>query len=236
MIFLYFVISVILLVTGNKGEVLYTLLAAFGVFCYKKNRLQIKIIVIGLCIVFIMIPTITTLRNTGVINSLGKISVSISDPLVEMGYQIRLSVFMIDGISNGSRSLLYGFSYYNPIVNIINRFIPMIPRISPPSQYDFFTTYDTMGFSQVAESYANYGVMGVVLFHIVIGVILAKFDNTNKNDPIMALNMCVLIVFIIMIRNAFNFVLGQILIAYILWMACMQLGAYTKIKHMKYKL
>lgn len=214
---LYFFVSIILLFTGNKGEVLYALLAAFGIYCYKKNEINKKVVIIGLLILFIIIPSVTAYRSTSVYGMLSKFFVSVSEPFVEMGYQIRLSVFMIDGVTNGFRNYLWGFSYINPIINIVNRLLPFIPRLATPLQYDFLTTYDTMGFSQVAESYANFGCIGVLVFFMIMGLVLAKFDNISQDDPKQSLYAGWLIIFINMTRNVFSFVFGQMIVVYIIW-------------------
>lgn len=223
-ILLYLPIATILLLTGNKGEILYTVIVAIGLHFFKENKVNIRLILLGLLILFILVPTITTLRNIGVANNISDLIFSFSNPLIETGFQLRLSVFIIDEFANGTRELIYGFSYYNPFINIINRILPFIPRLYEPLYFNFYTKYDTMGFSSVAESYANFGLLGVIFFHAVLGYFLKHMESVSKSDFRLPLYAGFLVIFVNMIRNVFAFVPGQMLMTTLIWYSVILFG------------
>lgn len=232
-IILFSLMAFILLVTGNKGEVFYAVLAALGVYLTRQQKINTKLIVFIAVAFFIIIPSVSSLRVEGVLYSLKSIGVSLPDPFIEIGGQIRLSVFVLDELQAQSREYLYGFSYYNPIVNIINRIIPLVPRLELPASFNFDTNFANMGFSQVTESYANFGLLGVMMFFTIQGYIVSKFDSINISNKKRALYGGWLVIFINMTRNVFAFVVGQMLIVYLIWSFSSFFGEKIKIKRLR---
>ncbi len=211
---LYTVVAIVLLITGNRGEVFYALLACLGMVRRKGKKLNWKIIIGLLIIVFVFIPFISQNRSNGVINELSKITVSFTGFLAEIGGQLRCTTVVIDQFENGSRSYLYGYSYYNPIINIFDRMIPFVNlRISQPSSFNFKEIFASWGFNQVAEGYANLGVLGSCLYFYITGSYLAKCENNKGlHNSDLAFYGSICAVLINVSRNKFAFFWGQILI------------------------
>lgn len=215
-IILYCLSAFILLMTGNKGEVFYSVLACIGVAKYRDFKVDKKIILLMCAIVFVIIPFVTANRETGISNSINNVSLNFTDAFSEMGMQIRVSVYVLDEMVSGTRNLMFGYSYYAPVINIISKIVPFIGlRLVTPSDYNFLTKYAGMGFSQVAESYCNFGIVGIIIFFFVIGKMMAKKERSKLNRYQLAFWGCITSILINATRNRFAFVLGQALIIYI---------------------
>lgn len=216
-IILYCLSAFILLMTGNKGEVFYSVLACIGVAKYRGFKVDKKIILLMCAIVFVIIPFVTANRETGISNSINNVSLNFTDAFTEMGMQIRVSVYVLDEMVRGTRKLMLGYSYYAPVINIISKIVPFIGlRLVTPSDYNFLTKYAGMGFSQVAEAYCNFGIVGIIIFFFVIGKMMAKKEKSELNRYQLAFWGCITSILINATRNRFAFVLGQALIIYII--------------------
>ena len=213
---LYCLSAFILLMTGNKGEVFYSVLACIGVAKYRDFKVDKKIILLMSAIMFVIIPFVTANREAGIFNSVSNISLNFTEAFVEMGMQIRVSVYVLDEFAKGSRDLMLGYSYYAPAIKIISKIIPFLGlRLVTPKDYNFLTKYEGMGFSQVAESYCNFGLIGTILFYFIIGRMMAKKEKSKMNRYQLSFWGCITSILINVTRNRFAFVLGQALIIYI---------------------
>lgn len=219
-LFIYSFSAIILLLTGNKGEVLYAILACVGVAQYRGLKIKPSLLIFLSTLLFIIIPFITSVRQKGVLNSLGEIGFSFTDSFVEMGFQLRVSVYVLEQFSQGIREFIYGFSYYNPIINIIDRFIPFIPlKLNAPISFDFKTSsaFAGQGFSQVAESYANFGLFGTIFCFLIIGFVVSKIESKSLSPLQLAYFTSIVVILINVTRNSFAFVPGQILLMTVLF-------------------
>lgn len=216
---LYLIPATIFFLTGNKGEVLYAVLACIGALSYRGFKFRAKTVLIIGVILFVIIPFITNNRNEGVLNNLENISVDLTSPFVEMGMQFRVSVYILEEIESSERELLYGFSYYNPIVNIIDKIIPFSIKLSAPDDFNFKDEYERKGFSQIAESYANFGLLGVILYHMVLGYLLSRTESNQLRVIGRAYFTSIVVVIINATRNKFAFVPGQIVLLTMLYFA-----------------
>ena len=217
-------IALIILGTGNKGEILYPLLAVFGININKNGKIDKKIIITGLIILLVIIPSITLLRYDGVLKSNSTLFLSLAGAFIEMGAQLRLSVFILDGIGTGSMGFIGGYSYISPFINIIDNIIPFISGLSMPQTYASWENFYKYGFSQVAESYANFGIYGVIIFHLLLGRLVSFFDLTNDPRKLCLYGAWVTL-FIIMTRNRFSSVPGQMLLVYLIWKVAVLLAS-----------
>lgn len=209
---LFSISALILFSTGNRGEVLYATLAALGIVYYKNEKLKFKYVFFAIGLVFVIIPFIRTTRHVGTINAFDLLTINIFDAVAEMGHQLRLSVLILEEFAFGTREFLYGFSYYNPIINIIDNFIPGSIRLNQPLDFNFDSAFSGLGFSQVAESYANFGLLGVITYHFIISFLLRKAELKNLRGLKLAYWGGVLAILINATRNRFAFVIGQVFI------------------------
>ncbi|WP_315113913.1 O-antigen polysaccharide polymerase Wzy [Clostridium intestinale] len=217
-IFMFVCTAFILLATGNKGEVLYPVLACIGISQYRGYKIKAKLIIFIMFIMFIFIPFITSTRKYGVLNSFNEIGINFTGAFTEIGLQLRLTVNILEEFSSGMRSYLYGFSYYNPIVNILDLFIPFYSiRLEIPLLANFRLIYPNQGFNQVAESYANFGLMGIILFFGLLGFLMAKVESRKLRPLQVAYFSSVVAVFINATRNSFSFVPAHLIILSVIY-------------------
>ena len=209
---LWLVIVMIFALNGNKGEFLYSLLAVFGLQGVLGHKINWKIIAAGCLLLFVIIPSITSLRSDGVAGNIHNLSGSVFGAFVEMGFQIRTSVYTLEYMANGVFDYLHGQSYWQPIVNILTPFMEhTIATAKVRLEFPGF------GFNQVAESYLNFGLPGVIGFFSMVGGLLCKYENKLKNPLNLAYLGTITCVLINASRNYFVFVPGQILIVTVLY-------------------
>ncbi|HDT8161346.1 TPA: hypothetical protein RD676_002698, partial [Enterococcus faecalis] len=149
--FIWLIIAVFLAVNGNKGEFMYSLLAVIGMKGIEGKKISFKLFLIIGIILFILIPSITFLRDIGIAGNLGSAKLKFMDSFLEMGMQIRTSVYTLEDLAANRISTLHGASYYRPILN----FIPFLK--GPVATLELKNTYLGYGYNQVIESYWNFG-------------------------------------------------------------------------------
>lgn len=215
---LFAAVAVIFFLTGNKGEVLYGLLACIGIYRYKGMKIKLKHIILLAILVFVVIPFITATRREGVLGGLSSIGASSTGFFVELGTQIRCTVYVLAQMSNGSRELIWGYSYYSPIMNILNRMIPFADlKIKPPASFDFTTTFASMGFNQIAEGYANFGVAGSCLYFFITGLFLSKNESKQMGNAPLGYLGAICAILINVSRNRFAFFFGHVFIVSVIY-------------------
>lgn len=210
---LFAAVAVLMFTIGSRSGVLYAAMACVGVAHYRKIRIPIYFILLMLFVVFIVLPFISFARTEGVLNGSHYYNLSLMDTFAETGMQIRLNVYILEEFAAGTRETIKGFSYYNPLVNILDNFFPWVSiRLNEVSGYNFATQYTGLGFSQVAESYANFGLPGVIAFFSLMGYWISKIESYVLSPAKLALFSGIVFVFINASRNTFAFVPGQVLI------------------------
>ncbi|MBR4575107.1 MAG: O-antigen polysaccharide polymerase Wzy [Lachnospiraceae bacterium] len=203
--------AIMLLITGNRGEVLFPSLAIYAILRVRKIYFKKIFIVLGVIALIIIIPFISSARHAGGWVQLFQIYSSnffssILDTFSEIGIQIRLTVYILNEYVAGTRKLLWGYSYYECFLRWFRWILPTKISDFVPKSFNFRSEYSTMGFNQVAESFANFGLLGVVAFHYIIGGFMGKREKTiNRPIDVAILGACCS-VFINMTRNKFSFV------------------------------
>lgn len=202
--------------TGNKGEVLYATLSVIGVLIYKGLKIDWRFVACIALLLFFVIPFITASRHEGVLSGKTDASINFTNAFVEIGTQIRCTVLLLEQFAIQTRDYLWGYSYYSPILNILNYIIPGI-RIKEPASFDFSDTFSGMGFNQVAEGYANFGILGSVLYFGITGYYLGKNESRQLTPVKLGLVACICSELINVSRNRFAFFWGHVLLIYILY-------------------
>lgn len=175
--------AAIFFLTGNKGEVLYALLTVIAVMRYKGLKISFKLILALAFIAFILIPIVTSSRHQGgIFENLGDVALNFSGFFTELGMQLRCTVMILDDFAKGARDFIYGYSYYGPIVN----HIPGL-HMADPRSFDFKDAFATMGFNQVAEGYANFGLIGSMAYFTITSWFLSKNESKQLSMPKLAL-------------------------------------------------
>ena len=215
-IIIFILSAIILLLTGNKGEVLYAVLAAFGIIGYKKYKMSPKMIALIVLIVFFVIPIVTATRSDGVLNSSQEIKGDLYEPIMEMGMQIRCVVYSLDKVADGTYNYMYGYSYIRPVLRLIG--ILIIPlRNVKDVPIDFNADFSGMGFTQIAESYLNFGILGSLAVFGTLGLVFGRKEGKNLTNSKLCLYGSILVILINMSRNTFVFVPGQVFLMILMY-------------------
>lgn len=203
---IWLVIVLIFALNGNKGEFLYALLTAFGVLGLRGKKLNVKYIIVGAFLLFVLIPSITALRELGVASNLNRVSYNPFAAFVEMGMQIRTTVYTLDDMLINQTLLLYGESYWRPILNILQLGDHTVAT-------DFLKErYPGYGYNQVAESYLNFRELGIMVYFGFVSYCITRFETKKYSLIKLAYMGSITSILINATRNYFAFVPGQLLL------------------------
>lgn len=197
---------------GNKGEFMYSLLAVIGMKGIQGKKITLKMLLGTGALLFIVIPSITSLRGIGVAQNLNQISFNPVEAFTEMGMQLRVSVRTIELIEDKSTSFLYGRSYWQPLLNIVTPFFSHSQATA-----HIRNILGGIGFSQVAESYLNFGVIGIMAFYGVVGYSLSKAEARVRDRYYLAYVGTITCILINVTRNYFAFVPGQVILVTVIY-------------------
>ncbi len=215
-LFIILLPGLMLLITGNRGELFYPLLAGLGVVITRGIKINKKLVLIIITILFLVIPLISATRNLKTIESFDSVNISITDPFITMGYTLRPLVLTTEWIESGE-DFGYGASYFVPIQRGISNFIPYMNKISYEGKpYSFRDRLPTMGYSVVAEAYYNFGILGNFLFMALISLFLSFLGDFSNSFVRLSIVTGITAILINNIRNAFSYVPGQITLFIIL--------------------
>lgn len=215
---LWLFIVLIFALNGNKGEFLYSLLAVFGVKGIQGTKISSRVIFLITFLLFFFIPTISSLRSVGITQNLSSASFNPFGAFVEMGMQIRTTVYSMECLETGEIQQLFGQSYWQPIVNILTPF--MKHTIATMKIREMFPGY---GYNQVIESYVNFKVFGTVAFYSIIGYYLTKYENLVRKSAKLAYLGSITTVLINASRNYFAFVPGHIIMVTVFYVLARKL-------------
>lgn len=215
---LFAIIAILMFTIGSRSGVIYAGMACIGVSRYRKIRIHPLLILSIILLIFIFLPLISSTRLGGLKGGIHASSFSFTDAFVETGMQIRLNVYILEDFASGTRDYLNGLSYYNPLINILDNLVPWVSlRLGEVSDFNFSERFPGYGFSQVTESYANFGLIGVISFFSLMGYWVAKIETAVLRPPELALLSSIVLILINASRNRFAFVFGQVLIMCVLY-------------------
>lgn len=219
---IWLILVLVFALNGNKGEFLYALLTVLGLKGVEGQRISKKSIFIAMTLLFIVIPSITALRTVGVFGNLSSLKFNIVEAFSEMGMQIRVSVYVLEDLESNIYDSLFGQSYYLPVLN----FIPFLKNETATGMIK--SMYPGYGFSQVIESYLNFGVLGTLGYFGILGYFITTAENVVHNRVKLAYIGTITCILINATRNYFAFVPGQIIIVTIIYLFI------KKIRHVKF--
>lgn len=202
-VFLFFI-------TGNRGEVFFPLLSAFGVLIVRGFKVKWWLNLSILLILFIIIPLIKVSRNIQNF-SFSDLNINWFSSIVEIGYTLRPLGFIALWIDSGEK-LAYGESYFAPIQRFFSRFIPSIEPINYEiAGYGFRYRMPGMGMNVLGEAFYNGAWLALIL---VVSIIVFMCWIFSRSTSYIKLSIATGIVSILInnIRNAFSFVPGYIIL------------------------
>lgn len=207
--------GLLLLITGNRGELMYPLLAGIGILLVRGLKINIKLVLSLGIVFFIIIPLVGEVRNMDSLDEVNELSISPADPFITIGYTLRPLVFTVEWIENGEE-YLYGESFIVPVQRGIANNIPGVEAISYEGKsYNYRDRLPTMGYSIIAESYHNFGVISSFIIVPLIIVLLLFGEKSNTINRLI-ISGGIAAILINNVRNAFSYVPGQIIMLLLL--------------------
>lgn len=204
----------ILMLSGNRNEVLYPAAVATGVFIWKRYHFQDRhklpktVIVGAVIIVFILNPLISSTRQSGLsISNLLTGNFGVSNALLELGQQINPFSIILYALDQEVTSFKYGMTFLVPTISILS-----LNLIWGTSVYNSSINYNPTlllnslghygrGFSFIAEFYYNFGIFGMVICMILIGRYMGKRENDTISKRKLLFYFQIMPLFMIISRN-----------------------------------
>ena len=223
------IMFLILMITGNRNEILYPLAVAVGVYVWKRNcfenkRKLPKFVMIGaLIIIFIFNPLISSTRQTGFnITDITNFSFGVSDVLLELGQQINPFSIILYALDQGITTFKYGMTLIVPTVSILS-----LNLIWGTSIYNTSIVYNPTillnslghygrGFSFIAEFYYNFGFFGMIFIMYVIGRYMGKRENAPFSKWKLLFYFQIMPLFMVISRNICGYNILNIIFALLL--------------------
>lgn len=223
------IIFFILMISGNRNEVLYPAAVATGVFIWKRYHFQDKhklpkaVIMGALIIVFILNPLISSTRKSGLsVSNLLTGSFGVSDALLELGQQLNPFSIILYALEQGVTSFKYGMTFIVPTISILS-----LNLIWGTSVYNNSINYNPTlllnslghygrGFSFIAEFYYNFGLVGMIICMLLIGRYMGKRENYTFSKRKLLFYFQIMPLFMVISRNIFGYNILIIVFACIL--------------------
>ena len=171
---------------GFRGPVIVQAASLLAAWAHKHHRTARRVAMAALAIAVVLAPAIRVARN---MDPAAAPSAGANDPvavLLEAGGSLRPLVITVERIAPGLDDLRMGRSYRMAVNRIALNATSRRSEeksITPSSWATMHADYWAyehgygVGFSGVAEPYLNFGVPGVVVFFLLLGMVLHVWDR-----------------------------------------------------------
>ncbi|GHE89821.1 hypothetical protein GCM10011501_19260 [Thalassotalea profundi] len=210
---------------GLRGEVMFPTAVIAAILGRRRIPLKTHKLFIVVSLMLFATIIVKNARISGDYSSVDNINPL--NAIAEMGSSLRAIQEVIKWRKSGFE-LLNGESYWAPIERQLALFLPIerLPSLQDKRLLNVVVMEKAgpIGFSPVAEAYANFGEKGIILISIILGSLFAKLDripSTIRSDILIGVAIIPLFV---MIRNSFAFIPVQIFIGVVLAFIILQLA------------
>lgn len=198
-----------LILVGNRGEVLYPGVAAFGILARRGLHPSRRLWMSGLLALFVIIPVIRSTRTAESGGAWEQLEWSPDAMFTEIGFQLRPFTATVEWQANGE-PLAMGRTYAIPVIRGVLRLVPVAERPTiENTPWDVANRLYGQDYSVISEAFLNFGIAGVPLVMGLIGWLLSLAERT-RTDLGLARSGGILAIGMDNIRNGFAFVPGQI--------------------------
>lgn len=203
---------------GLRGEVMFPLMVSAAMFGRRNLTLSLPLILL-LLLTFLTVTTVV--KNARVSGDYSDIpTFNPLNAVAEMGASLRPVQEVIKWQAEGD-PWLYGGSYWAPFERQLALFVPGMNRIPAGSDDRLLNVVvaeraGPIGFSPVAEAYANFGKGGVVFVMLFLGALMGKLDNIGPSTRRDIVIGAALLPVFIMIRNSFTHVPVQVILGVVI--------------------
>lgn len=199
---------------GTRGAVLFPLAVLVAIEARRGRRLRLPAALAGVFVLFVLIAAVRTTRNQGVGGLLtGNWAAAPLEAVAEMGYSLRPSVVVLGWAAQGEPPR-GGITFVAVVIRALERLTGW--HGGPPAVDDrlfnqeIISRAGPIGGSPIAEGYHNFGLIGVVVIMLAIGVVIALLARRPVGLYSDALLGVVLVPVFVEIRNSFAVVIPQI--------------------------
>jgi oligosaccharide repeat unit polymerase len=221
----------ILLITGNRGEVLYSLAATFAILGLRNVRVSLPIVSVALLIFFLMVPLIREFRSIGIRSfTFQQSALSTFDPFLELGFQLRPLEITVGWIEGGEAHA-QGGTYLLPLQRIAGRLSLMQAPELEGNRMDVQNRTPGLGYNVIAEAFFNFGAIGVAAVMGLLGYLMAFFSQRSTSLTQLGLYGVITAILLNSLRNSFLFVPGQLLVLSVLFAAAWYARPYFAMFH-----
>ncbi|XQW85408.1 O-antigen polysaccharide polymerase Wzy [Thalassotalea piscium] len=225
----YFIVfaiwGIIAFKVGLRGEVMFPTAVTAAILGRRQIPLKTHKLFIAVTVMLFATIIVKNARISGDYSSVDNINPL--NAIAEMGSSLRAIEEVITWRNTGFE-LLNGESYWAPIERQLALFLPIerLPSLQDKRLLNVVVMEKAgpIGFSPVAEAYANFGEKGVILIALILGSLFAKLDriaSTLRTDIFIGVAIIPLFV---MIRNSFAFIPVQIVIGLVVAFIILQLA------------
>ncbi len=215
----YLPVAVLTMLAGARTTALSTAVVLVIIAARRGLHIPRLALTSGIVIVLTLTATIREVRQVGLTDVLSsQTDVAIQSPvsgLTELGGSLMPVTATIDYMK--SHDFFWGETYFYPIWRQIGRLIGAetgTPDTDPRFIADRITgLYGAIGYSTAAEAYANGGLLGVIVFAGLWGLVFCWLEQRSDTPYGLAIFAGVLIPMFINIRNSFIYVPAWIVLA-----------------------
>lgn len=217
--------AVVALLIGNRGEVLFPLVALLAVEARRGRRPSSLWTVAGMVGVLVLVGVIRQARLTG-LSALSSVS-SPLDGMAEMGFSLRPVTVVLDW-----HAAAEPFRNGETLIAVPLRFVEnLLGSGAYSGAYDdrlfnveIMERAGPIGGSPIAEAYHNFGAPGVVLFMAAVGLLIGLIERSPRSALADARVAIVLLPLLMQIRNSFAPVPVQLAVGFVLLWGVMALA------------
>jgi hypothetical protein len=223
LVFTYLPLAALTFIAGARTAPLFCAVVLGVAFAKRGLRISYAGLWIALVVIFLAIGLVRQTRQYGLIELIqgDEAVATIESPIAgmtEVGGSLRPVSATVHYIDTAGHEMFWGGTYLYPIIRQVEAILG-IARGDPDTEPRFIATHISilygaaMGYSVVAEGYVNGGIVGVVGFALLWGLLLAYLDNRSASAYGLAILGSVLLPMMISIRNSFIFVPAWISLA-----------------------
>ena len=176
----YSIIIVIHLMMGNRGEILYALVTCLAIYQLRYKNIKLKYVIFAGIALILIIPFIRVSRQTiGAVEHGFNFMDDIIETISEIGFQICPMTYTVELIKKNIK-YRHGATYLYGIMDFIGRRIPFIGemKVESANNIKYMMPQDGLGYSQVAEFYYNFGILGGAIAMVVFGYFICNLETS----------------------------------------------------------
>ncbi len=210
--------SIILIMSGNRNDVLYPLIIGLGVYIYRFGKIPVVLLSVLSFFVIIISPIISSTRTSGVdLNTESNFKELIASSLNEFGSQLTPISHMIEWIKYGEE-YAYGLTYFfGSIVGTFGIIFSDLNDWFATTRYDISERLPALGFSMSGEVYYNFSIIGVLFIYSIMGFYMLRKESKNLNADQLVKYSFVCFSLLFLVRNTFSTYITVVILFYLLY-------------------